>query len=175
MLLPVDVGDYTDFYVSKQHAFNCGALFRGPGQEIQQNWFHLPVGYHGRASSILTSGADVRRPWGQFLPPDAHAPVMAPSTALDFELEMACLIGTGNRLGEPVRVDDAGRHIFGMCLLNDWSARDIQKWEYVPLGPFNGKNFATQVSPHFAFIASTELLLDAILFFSPPRRSLPGS
>ncbi|GAX80182.1 hypothetical protein CEUSTIGMA_g7620.t1 [Chlamydomonas eustigma] len=155
MQLPAQIGDYTDFYVSKQHAFNCGALFRGPGHELQPNWVHMPVAYHGRSSSILVSGQNIKRPWGQALTPGSLNPEVVPSKALDFELEMGCFIGSGNGLGESIPVDGADSQIFGMVLLNDWTARDIQKWEYVPLGPFNGKNFATQISP---WIVTSEAL-----------------
>jgi len=147
MHLPAAVGDYTDFYASRHHAFNVGALFRGPGQELQPNWLHLPVGYHGRSSSLVVSGQGVVRPWGQLLPPGADTPVFTPCRALDFELEMGALIGPGNELGCPVAAQDAWRHLFGLVLLNDWSARDVQKWEYVPLGPFLAKSWASQVSP----------------------------
>ncbi len=146
MLLPVTIGDYTDFYSSREHATNVGTMFRGKENALQPNWLHLPVGYHGRASSVIVSGHDVRRPCGQTKPGD-DAPQYGPSRLLDFELEMGFFIGPGNRLGEPVGVADAEEHIFGMVLVNDWSARDIQKWEYVPLGPFLGKSFATTLSP----------------------------
>ncbi|MFO7653384.1 MAG: fumarylacetoacetase [Candidatus Krumholzibacteriia bacterium] len=146
--LPVDIGDYTDFYSSREHATNVGTMFRGSGNALMPNWLHLPVGYHGRASSIVAHGTPVRRPRGQMLPPDAEAPAFGPSRLLDFELEMGFFVGgSGNRLGEPVDVDQAEHAIFGLVLVNDWSARDIQKWEYQPLGPFNAKNFATSISP----------------------------
>mmetsp|Transcript_25202 Transcript_25202/g.54778 ORF Transcript_25202/g.54778 Transcript_25202/m.54778 type:complete len:442 (+) Transcript_25202:32-1357(+) len=153
--LPARIGDYTDFYVSKEHATTCGAIFRGPGHELTPNWLHLPVGYHGRSSSIVVSGTSVKRPRGQVLPAGATQPIFTPSKAVDFELEMACFIGPGNTQGEPIHVDKARDHIFGVVLMNDWSARDIQKWEYVPLGPFNGKNWATQISP---WVVSPEAL-----------------
>lgn len=146
LLLPAEIGDYTDFYSSKEHATNVGTMFRGPEQALQANWLHLPVGYHGRSSSIVVSGHDVRRPRGQIKPPDGP-PVFAPSAQLDFELEVGFFIGAGTQLGVPVPADDAAEHIFGLVLVNDWSARDIQKWEYVPLGPFLAKNFATTISP----------------------------
>jgi len=147
LLLPVEIGDYTDFYASKDHATNVGILFRGKEQALLPNWLHLPVGYHGRASSVVVSGTDVQRPLGQMKPPDAAAPVFGACRQLDFELEVGCLIGTGNARGVPVPVDEAEDYIFGLVLVNDWSARDIQAWEYQPLGPFLGKNFATSISP----------------------------
>ncbi|KAI8874192.1 fumarylacetoacetase [Ramicandelaber brevisporus] len=148
MHLPASIGDYTDFYASKEHATNVGVMFRGKENALMPNWTHLPVGYHGRASSIVVSGTPLRRPHGQRLPAkDAKAPVFGASVRLDFELEMAFLVGKANNLGEPVSIDDADAHIFGVVLMNDWSARDIQAWEYVPLGPFLGKNFGTTISP----------------------------
>ncbi|KAG2431890.1 hypothetical protein HXX76_009383 [Chlamydomonas incerta] len=163
MLLPAAVGDYTDFYASRQHATNVGSMFRGPANALQPNWLHLPVGYHGRASSIVPSGVDVFRPRGQLLPAGAAAPVFGPSAQVDFELEVAAVIGPGNALGAPIPLAAAWEHVFGLVLLNDWSARDIQKWEYVPLGPFNGKNWATQISPWV-------VTLDAL---EPFRAALP--
>lgn len=145
--LPVDVGDYTDFYSSEQHATNVGTMFRGAENALQPNWRHLPVGYHGRASSVILSGQDVRRPCGQQKPEDDAPPVYGPTQLLDFELEMGFFVGSGNELGRPIPIDEAEDHIFGMVLVNDWSARDIQGWEYVPLGPFLGKSFATTISP----------------------------
>jgi len=147
MHLPVDIGDYTDFYASREHATNVGIMFRGKENSLMPNWLHLPVGYHGRASSVILSGEDVRRPRGQVLPANESSPQFMPSRSLDFELEMGFFIGTGSEQGEPIRADQAHEHIFGMVLLNDWSARDIQAWEYQPLGPFLAKNFATSISP----------------------------
>lgn len=147
MLLPVRVGDYTDFYSSREHATNIGTMFRGKENALMPNWLHLPVGYHGRASSIVVSGTPVRRPMGQQLPKDADAPVFGASKLLDFELEMAFVVGRETALGDRVPVGQAEDYIFGLTLFNDWSARDIQKWEYVPLGPFLGKSFASTVSP----------------------------
>jgi fumarylacetoacetase len=147
LLLPAEVGDYTDFYSSREHATNVGTMFRGADNALQPNWLHLPVAYHGRASSLLPSGVDVRRPWGQTRPDGAAPPRHEPSRQLDFELEMGFLVGPGNRLGEPIAADRVREHVFGMVVVNDWSARDIQKWEYVPLGPFLGKSFATSLSP----------------------------
>lgn len=144
--LPLAVGDYTDFYASEYHATNVGRLFR-PDQPLMPNWKHLPVAYHGRASSVVVSGTDFHRPLGQMLPPDANAPVFGPSKALDFELELAAVVGCDSALGEVVKTTDADDHLFGFVLLNDWSARDIQRWEYQPLGPFLGKNFCTSISP----------------------------
>jgi fumarylacetoacetase len=147
MLLPATIGDYTDFYSSREHATNVGVMFRGPDNALQPNWLHLPVGYHGRASSVVVSGTDIRRPMGQTKADDAPSPSFGPSRLMDFELEMGFFVGPGNPLGDSIPVDRAGEHIFGMVLVNDWSARDIQKWEYVPLGPFLGKNFGTSISP----------------------------
>ncbi|MCA9242541.1 MAG: fumarylacetoacetase [Phycisphaerales bacterium] len=147
MLLPAEIGDYTDFYSSKQHAYNVGCMFRDPKNALLPNWLWIPVGYHGRASSIVPSGTPVRRPRGQTKADDAEAPTFGPSRLLDFELEMGFFTGPGNTLGEPITIESAERQIFGVTLVNDWSARDIQKWEYVPLGPFLAKNFATTVSP----------------------------
>ena len=147
MLLPAEIGDYTDFYSSREHATNVGVMFRGPDNALQPNWLHLPVGYHGRSSSVVVSGTDVRRPMGQTKTDDADRPTFGPSRLMDFELEMGFFVGPGNALGEPVPIAKTMDHIFGMVLVNDWSARDIQKWEYVPLGPFLGKNFGTSISP----------------------------
>jgi fumarylacetoacetase len=146
MVLPVQVGDYTDFYASIDHATRVGRLFR-PDQPLLPNYKHIPIGYHGRASSLVVSGTPIRRPCGQIKPQDAAAPIFAPTRALDYELEAGFLIGQGSTQGEPIPIARAEEHIFGLCLVNDWSARDIQSWEYQPLGPFLGKNFATTVSP----------------------------
>jgi len=145
--LPVRIANYTDFYSSYHHAHNVGTMLRGPENALMPNWTHLPVGYHGRASSIVVSGTGIRRPCGQRKPPTAPAPVFGASVRLDFELEMAFLIGTGNTLGTPIPIHEAEEHIFGVVLMNDWSARDIQAWEYVPLGPFLGKSFGTTIGP----------------------------
>jgi fumarylacetoacetase len=147
MQLPVQIGDYTDFYSSKEHATNVGKMFRDPENALLPNWLHIPVGYHGRSSTIVPSGKNIRRPNGQTLPADATEPVFGPSKLVDFELEMAFITTDANVLGEPVPIDEAEDYIFGMVLFNDWSARDIQKWEYVPLGPFLAKNFASTISP----------------------------
>ncbi len=147
MLLPVEIGDYTDFYSSEQHAFNVGSMFRDPASALLPNWKHIPVGYHGRASSIVVSGTNFHRPKGQMKPADATAPVFGETKQLDFELEMGFIIGKETQLGESVSTKDAEEYIFGMVMFNDWSARDIQAWEYVPLGPFLGKNFCSSVSP----------------------------
>lgn len=150
MCLPATIGDYTDFYSSRQHAYNVGVMFRGPANALQPNWLHLPVGYHGRSSSIVVSGCPVRRPCGQLqLSDDASKPPgYGPCVTLDYELEMGFFVGgKGNQLGEPITMDKVSEHIFGVVLVNDWSARDVQKWEYVPLGPFTAKNFATTISP----------------------------
>jgi fumarylacetoacetase len=155
LLLPADVGDYTDFYSSKEHATNVGTMFRGADNALMPNWLHLPVAYHGRASSVVASGHPVRRPCGQRKPDDAP-PTFGPSRLLDFELEVGFFVGPGNALGEPISIEHAYDHIFGLVLVNDWSARDIQKWEYVPLGPFLGKNFATTISPWVVPMATLE-------------------
>lgn len=147
MQLPVQVGDYTDFYSSREHATNVGKIFRDPENALLPNWLHIPVGYHGRSSSLITSGVPVRRPWGQVKMKDAENPVFSPTRMLDYELEMAFITSDANKREKSVDVNEAENHIFGMVLLNDWSARDIQAWEYVPLGPFLGKSFATSLSP----------------------------
>jgi len=163
MKLPARIGDYTDFYSSYHHAHNVGTMLRGPENALMPNWKWLPVAYHGRASSIVISGTDVRRPSGQTKPPDAAAPTLGPTKSLDYELEMAFLIGPGNSLGQPVPIDRAMDHIFGFVLMNDWSARDIQAWEYQPLGPFLAKNFCTSISP---WVVTMEAL-------EPFRKPLP--
>jgi fumarylacetoacetase len=147
MHLPVAVGDYTDFYSSKQHAINVGSMFRDKNNPLPSNWLHLPVAYHGRASSLVVSGTSIRRPRGQTKRPEATTPGFGPSQELDFELEIGYFIGRANALGEPISVTDAQQHLFGLVLVNDWSARDLQRWEYVPLGPFLAKNFSTSISP----------------------------
>jgi fumarylacetoacetase len=147
MVLPVDIGDYTDFYSSREHATNVGIMLRGPDHALNPNWLYLPVAYHGRASSVVVSGTDLHRPRGQTKADSAPAPTFGPSRNLDFELELGCFIGPGNELGQPIPVGQTRDHIFGMVLVNDWSARDIQKWEYVPLGPFLSKSFGTSISP----------------------------
>jgi fumarylacetoacetase len=162
--MPVAVRDYTDFYSSREHTTNVGIMFRGKENALMPNWLHLPVGYHGRASSLNISGTPVVRPSGQVLPPDAEAPVFGPCRLMDFELEMGFFVGSGNAQGEPVPVDRADERIFGLVLVNDWSARDIQKWEYQPLGPFNAKNFATTISP---WVVTLEAL-------APFRCAAPG-
>ena len=154
MRMPVFIRDYTDFYSSKNHAFNVGWMFRGPDNALQPNWLHLPVGYHGRASSVVLSGTDIRRPKGQ-VSADGKTPTWSEWKRLDFELEVGAFIGKRNELGRPIKVTQAAEHIFGLCILNDWSARDIQVWEYVPLGPFNAKNFASTISP---WVITTEAL-----------------
>jgi fumarylacetoacetase len=156
MLLPVQIGDYTDFYSSLEHATNVGIMFRGKENALMPNWKHLPVGYHGRASSIVVSGTDLHRPKGQFMPKDATAPVFGPSQRMDFELEVAFIVGKPTQLGETVPAEKAEEYIFGFVLFNDWSARDIQGWEYVPLGPFLGKNFGSSISPWIVPIEALE-------------------
>lgn len=147
MQLPVLIGDYTDFYSSKEHATNVGKMFRDPENALLPNWLHIPVGYHGRSSTIIPSGIPVHRPMGQTLPNGDTQPVFGPSRLVDFELEMAFITTDANIMGENIPVSEAEDYIFGMVLLNDWSARDMQKWEYVPLGPFLAKNFASSISP----------------------------
>ncbi len=147
MHLPAHIGDYTDFYSSKEHATNVGVMFRGRDNALMPNWLHLPVAYHGRASSIIPSGTDIYRPYGQIILNDNTTPTFSPSRMMDFELEMGFFIGPGNTLGRPIPIDTAPEHIFGLVLVNDWSARDIQRWEYQPLGPFLSKNLATSISP----------------------------
>ncbi|HEY0045403.1 MAG TPA: fumarylacetoacetase [Flavobacterium sp.] len=147
MQLPVMIGDYTDFYSSKEHATNVGKMFRDPENALLPNWLHIPVGYHGRSSTIVPSGISINRPMGQTLPAGEKTPVFGPSRLVDFELETAFITTDANVMGENIPVYEAEDYIFGMVLLNDWSARDIQKWEYVPLGPFLAKNFATSISP----------------------------
>jgi fumarylacetoacetase len=146
LLLPVEVGDYSDFYASIHHATNVGRMFR-PDNPLLPNYKWIPIGYHGRASSIVVSGTVVRRPHGQLKGPGDEPPVFAPSRALDYEMEVGCFIGPGNPLGQPIALGSSEEHLFGMSLVNDWSARDIQTWEYQPLGPFLAKSFATTVSP----------------------------
>ena len=147
MLLPLAIPGYTDFYSSKEHATNVGSMFRDPAHALLPNWSYVPIAYNGRASSIVVSGTPVLRPNGQKKRPDAAQPVFGPSERLDFELETAFVVGVGNALGEPIAVERAPSHVFGMVLMNDWSARDLQQWEYIPLGPFNSKSFATSISP----------------------------
>lgn len=147
MQLPVLIGDYTDFYSSKEHATNVGKMFRDPANALLPNWLHIPVGYHGRSSTIIPSGIPIHRPMGQTLPNGETSPVFGPSRLVDFELETAFITTDANIMGENIPVTEAEDYIFGMVLLNDWSARDIQKWEYVPLGPFLAKNFASSISP----------------------------
>lgn len=147
MDVPVHIGDYTDFYSSRQHAQNVGAMFRDPANALLPNWLHLPVGYHGRASSIVVSGTPIRRPMGPYKPSPDEAPVFGPTRQLDMELEVGFITYDGNELGERISTTEAESRIFGLVLFNDWSARDIQAWEYVPLGPFLGKNFGSSISP----------------------------
>lgn len=147
MSMPVEVGDYTDFYSSKDHATNVGTMFRDPDNALLPNWLWIPVGYHGRASSIIPTGQPIHRPKGQQKPSEEEDPVFGPCKLLDFELEMAFVTYDGKPLGESISTAEAKDYIFGMCIMNDWSARDIQKWEYVPLGPFLAKSFASSISP----------------------------
>lgn len=154
--MPIQVGDYTDFYSSRQHAYNVGCMFRDPKNALLPNWLHIPVGYHGRASSIILSETPIHRPKGQQLPLDATEPVFGPCKLLDFELEMAFITGEGKPLGDNISTGEADDYIFGMVIFNDWSARDIQKWEYVPLGPFLGKSFASSISPWIVTLDALE-------------------
>jgi fumarylacetoacetase len=156
MSMPVSIGDYTDFYSSRQHAHNVGCMFRDPENALLPNWLHIPVGYHGRSSSIILSGTDVVRPKGQQLPMGADVPVFGPCRLLDFELEMGFITGQGKPLGEVIDINETTDYIFGMVIFNDWSARDIQKWEYVPLGPFLGKSFASSISAWVVTIDALE-------------------
>lgn len=156
MQLPVLIGDYTDFHSSIEHATNVGTMLRDPDNPLSKNWLHIPIGYHGRSSSIIPSGIPVHRPLGQTLPSNAKTPVFGPSKFIDFELEMAFITTDANDLGESIPVDEAEAYIFGMVLLNDWSARDIQKWEHEPLGPFLAKNFASSISPWIVTLDALE-------------------
>jgi fumarylacetoacetase len=155
MLMPVQVGDYTDFYSSLDHATNVGSMFR-PDNPLLPNWKHIPVGYHGRASSIVVSGTPIYRPMGQTMPDGAERPVFGPSRLLDFELEMGFVIGQPTKMGQRITTAEAEDYIFGLVLFNDWSARDIQKWEYVPLGPFLAKNFGSTISPWIVTLDALE-------------------
>ena len=163
-VLPFAVADYVDFYASEQHATNVGRMFRPDGDALTPNWKHLPIGYHGRAGTVVVSGTDVKRPWGQSRTPDGDV-TFGPSQRLDIEAEVGFVVGTPSQQGAPVPQTDFREHVFGLCLLNDWSARDIQAWEYVPLGPFLGKSFATSVS---AWITPLEAL-DSAWTTPPPR------
>jgi fumarylacetoacetase len=155
LFLPAQIGDYSDFYASVSHASNVGSMFR-PENPLLPNYKWVPIGYHGRASSIVVSGTPVRRPRGQIKDTDADSPVYRPTGALDYEVEVGCFVGPGNPLGQPVAIDQAEKHLFGLCLVNDWSARDIQSWEYQPLGPFLSKSFATTVSPWVVTLEALE-------------------
>ncbi|QFT46612.1 Ureidoglycolate lyase [Roseivivax sp. THAF40] len=166
--MPFRVAEYTDFYAGKQHAQNVGTMFRGPENALPPNWLHIPIGYNGRASTVVVSGTDIRRPVGQTKAKDAEAPGFGPSQRLDIELEMGAIVGTPSQMGQPVTVAEAREMIFGYVLLNDWSARDLQAWEYQPLGPFQAKAFATSISP---WIVTAEALAP---FAAPtPPRDLP--
>jgi len=165
MHLPIVVAEYTDFYAGRHHAFNVGTMFRGPENALPPNWLHMPIGYNGRASTVVVSGTDIHRPLGQLKPAVAEVPYFGPSKRLDVELEMGAIIGTGNKMGQPVTVAEADEMIFGYVILNDWSARDIQAWEYQPLGPFQAKAFATSISPWIV----TKPALEPFRVFTPPR------
>jgi fumarylacetoacetase len=185
LTLPAVVGDYTDFYASRHHAMNVGRMLR-PENPLLPNYTWVPVGYHGRSSSIVPSGTPVRRPWGQLRSGISGAPTYAPTERLDYEAEVGFFVGTGNSLGDSIPIVEAERHLFGVCLLNDWSARDIQAWEYQPLGPFLAKNFATTISP---WVVSFEALApfrvapapresgdpEPLPYLAPPDDATPGS
>lgn len=172
--LPMRIGDYTDFYAGLNHAFNVGVLLRGADNALQPNYRHLPVAYHGRASSIQVSGQSIRRPCGQvLLDTEKKIPTFSPCKKLDFELELAAFVCTGNEQGEPIAIAEAEKHIFGYVLMNDWSARDIQAWEYVPLGPFNSKNFATTISPWVVLAEALEPFREKLLDLDRPQPLLP--
>lgn len=171
MQLPVQIGDYTDFYSSIEHATNVGSMFRDPDNALLPNWLHIPVGYHGRSSSIIPSGISVHRPQGQILPEGSDTPIFSPSKMVDFELEMAFITTDANDLGEPIPIEEAEEYIFGLVMLNDWSARDIQKWEYVPLGPFLAKNFASSISPWIVTLDALEPF--RVLGPKPIKKQLP--
>ena len=156
MMMPVHVQNYTDFYSSMDHAINVGKMFRDPANALLPNWKHLPVGYHGRASSIVVSGTEIHRPKGQMKPADADKPVFGPCKQLDFELEMAFILNKNTEMGDSITTSEAEDAIFGMVIFNDWSARDIQSWEYVPLGPFLGKNFGSSISPWVVTLEALE-------------------
>lgn len=156
MCIPIKVKEFTDFYSSYHHAFNVGSLIRGPENALMPNWKHLPVAYHGRSSSIVLSGEKIKRPSGQILNPETQSPIFSKTKRLDFELEMGMIIGKNSKLGHPIDVNDTVEYIFGLVLVNDWSARDIQTWEYRPLGPFLGKNFATSISPWIVTLDALE-------------------
>ncbi|MFC8673209.1 fumarylacetoacetase [Streptomyces sp. BK205] len=164
--LPFEVADYVDFYASENHARNVGQIFRPDGEALTPNWKHLPIGYHGRSGTVVVSGTDVVRPSGQRKTPADAAPVFGPSVKLDIEAEVGFVVGVPSALGRPVGLGDFREHVFGLCLLNDWSARDVQAWEYVPLGPFLGKSFATSVS---AWITPLDALEEARV--APPERT----
>lgn len=163
--LPFAVSEYTDFYAGKQHATNVGTMFRGPENALPPNWLHIPIGYNGRASSVVVSGTPIRRPWGQLKSPQYETPIFAPSRRFDIELEMGAVVGLPSTLGQPVTVAEADEMIFGYVLLNDWSARDIQAWEYQPLGPFQAKATATTISPWVV----TKAALAPFRCATPPR------
>ncbi|CAH1979640.1 unnamed protein product [Acanthoscelides obtectus] len=169
MHLPAKIGDYTDFYSSIHHATNVGIMFRSKENALMPNWKYLPVGYHGRASSVVVSGTSIHRPHGQTLVVDDAPPVFGPCRLMDFELEMAFFVGGSNRLGEPISIDKAQDHVFGFVIMNDWSARDIQKWEYIPLGPFTAKNLGTSISPWVV----TTLALEPFLVDNYPQDPEP--
>ncbi|RMD49106.1 MAG: fumarylacetoacetase, partial [Alphaproteobacteria bacterium] len=163
--MPFTVAEFTDFYAGRHHAFNVGTMFRGPENALPPNWLHIPIGYNGRASSVVVSGTDFRRPWGQLKGPEFEAPILAPSRRFDFELEMGAVVGQPSRFGHPVSVAEADAMIFGYVILNDWSARDIQAWEYQPLGPFQAKATATTISPWIVMKAA----LEPFRVSTPPR------
>jgi fumarylacetoacetase len=166
--LPAQIGDYTDFYASIEHATNVGIIIRGQENPLLPNYRYVPIAYHGRSSSVVLSGTDLHRPWGQIKPQGEEKPIFAPCRRMDFELEIGCFVGPGNTLGEPIPISEAMDHIFGMVLLNDWSARDIQTWEYQPLGPFLAKNVGTSISPWVVTLEALEPFRTAAVEQNPP-------
>ena len=174
LLLPLHVGDYVDFYSSIHHATNLGRIFRPEGDPLPANWRHLPIAYHGRASSVVASGAPIQRPGGQRKRGSETEPTFGPSRYLDYELELGVFIGPGNLRGAPIPIAEAEEHISGFCLLNDWSARDIQAWEFQPLGPFLAKSFATTISPFVVTPGNVYTLSCWVRCSVAQRASSPG-
>jgi len=169
LLLPANVGDYSDFYASREHATNLGKMFRPNDEPLLPNWLWIPIGYHGRSSSVVVSGTPIRRPNGQVKPPTAAVPTFQRSGKMDFELEVALFFGPGNYLGEPISLGSAEDHMFGFVLMNDWSVRDVQPWEQTPLGPFTGKNLGTSVSPWIVTLEALEPFRVAAPEKNPPN------
>jgi fumarylacetoacetase len=167
--IPVDISDYTDFYSSKEHAVNLGTMFRGKDNALNENWLHMPIGYHGRSSTVVSTGTPIKRPSGQLKPNPELPPVFGPCKQMDFEIEMGFFIGKPSKMGQAIEISDAEDHIWGMVILNDWSARDIQRWEYIPLGPFLAKNFATSISPWVV----TRFALEPFRVLAPEQEPKP--